>query len=170
MRILDLVLSTFALLILLPIILVSLFLVLLQDGRNPFFIQLRRGKEGCFSIVKLRTMSCEADVASRRITFIGRFLRILSIDELPQLLNVLKGDMSLVGVRPDLCEVDKPFLKQRPGLTGLAQIAGRSNISEVDRDRLNSYWEENASLMLYFRVIFRTVIYIISLNFFFDAN
>lgn len=170
MRILDVVFSTLALLVLLPIILVSVILIFLQDGRNPFFIQLRRGKDWCFKIIKLRTMSCEADVVDRKVTFIGRYLRILSIDELPQLINVLIGDMSLVGVRPDLCGIDKAYFKKRPGLTGLAQISGRSNINESDRARLNAIWEENASLKLYVKIVFKTVLYIISLKFFLDAN
>ena len=170
MRILDLIFSFFALLILLPLILAAMSLVFLEDGKNPFFIQSRRGKGKCFNIIKLRTMSCDADVVNRSVTFSGRYLRILSIDELPQLVNVLKGDMSIVGVRPDLCGVDKSFLKRRPGLTGLAQIAGRSNINESDRVRLNSFWEERASILLYFIVILKTMLYIFSLKFFMDAN
>lgn len=170
MRIFDVIFSTLALFFLLPIIALAVILVFLQDARNPFFIQLRRGKGKCFKIIKLRTMSCEDNVVDRRITFIGRYLRILSIDELPQLLNVLIGDMSIVGVRPDLCGVDKSYFKQRPGLTGLAQIAGRSKINEIDRVRLNAFWEDNASLKLYCIVIFKTIVYIISLNFFLDAN
>lgn len=170
MRFLDIFFSTLLLLILSPVILLAILLVYLQDFKNPFFLQLRIGRSKCFNIIKIRTMSTEIEIVNRKVTKIGRCLRVLSIDELPQLFNVLKGEMSLVGVRPELCELNNVYYKRRPGITGLAQVSGRSNIEEHKLVELNQIWEEKASVGLYCIVLLKTVLYIITLDFFFDAN
>lgn len=170
MRLLDIIISITALFFLFPILLLVTVIVFMNDFKSPFFLQLRKGKGGCFKIIKFRTMSTDLKVSLRSITPVGKYLRILSLDELPQLVNVLKGEMSIVGVRPELCDNNNNYCIQRPGITGMAQINGRSNITEQDRNHYNLLWEEKASLKLYILTIFKTIIYIFSLNFFKDAN
>jgi lipopolysaccharide/colanic/teichoic acid biosynthesis glycosyltransferase len=170
MRILDIIISITALILLSPIFLLVTFIILASDFKSPFFLQLRRGKKGCFKIIKFRTMSTDLEVSLRKITPLGKYLRILSVDELPQLVNVLKGDMSIVGVRPGICELNKECYKRRPGITGLAQVSGRSNIEERKLIELNQIWEEKASVGLYCIVLLKTCLYIITLDFFRDAN
>lgn len=168
MRVLDIIISTLAIAILGPLIIFALFITFISDFKNPLFRQLRNGKNGCFKILKIRTMTTEKEADKRRITRIGKILRILSIDELPQLINVLQGHMSIVGVRPHYCEGSN--YKYRPGIIGLAQINGRSKISESERNRLNLYWDKNASVKLYLLVVVKTFAYILSVRFFKDAN
>jgi O-antigen biosynthesis protein WbqP len=170
MRLLDIIISITALIFLFPIFLLVAVIIFMNDFKSPFFLQLRKGKGGCFKIIKFRTMSTDPEVTLRNVTSVGKYLRILSLDELPQLINVLMGEMSIVGVRPDLCVDKDDYFMQRPGITGIAQINGRSNITELDRNHFNELWEENASIKLYISTIFKTVIYIFSLNFFKDAN
>lgn len=167
-RLFDLIISFIAFLILTPLLLVTGALILIFDGSPVLFYQVRAGKEGPFIIYKFRTYSKEKDIAKRKITKIGTVLRKTSLDELPQLLNILKGDMSIVGCRPELWDNVKS--KRRPGLTGLAQVSGRSNIDEAKRKELNEYWEDNISFKLYLAVIVATFKYIILGGFFKDAN
>jgi len=170
MRFLDIVISITALIFLFPFFMLITVIIFINDFKSPFFLQLRKGRGGCFKIIKFRTMSTEREVINRKVTFIGKYLRILSLDELPQLINVLIGEMSIVGVRPDLCINKNDYYKQRPGITGMAQINGRSNITVSDRDYFNQLWEENASIKLYISTFLKTIKYIFSLNFFKDAN
>lgn len=141
--------SLFLLIILFPIFLISIFLILIFSGRPIFFYQDRLGKEfQIYKIIKFRTMKVNSEMSHTglftykddpRVTIIGKYLRLLSIDELPQLINVLKGDMSLVGPRPavtyelgDINKLPKDYLnrfKIKPGITGLAQISGRNELS-----------------------------------------
>jgi len=142
-RVLDVLLSAAALLVLSPLLLVLTVVGAAVMGGNPFFTQIRPGKdEKLFRLVKFRSMTNRKDKEGRllpdekRLTGYGRFIRSTSLDELPELWNILKGDMSIVGPRPQLVR-DMVFMtsEQRrrhsvsPGLTGLAQINGRNNIT-----------------------------------------
>ena len=148
-RILDFTLSLFALIVLSPILLILIIIGAIAMGGNPFFTQLRpgkidkkTGKEKIFKLVKFRTMSNKKDKDGNllpdevRLNKYGRILRSTSLDELPELWNILKGDMSIVGPRPQLVR-DMVFMTQEqrirhsvhPGLTGLAQVNGRNNIT-----------------------------------------
>ena len=152
-RIMDFTLSFFALLFLSPILLVLAIIGAIAMKGNPFFTQLRpgkidkkTGKEKIFKLVKFRTMSNAKDKEGNllpdeiRLNKYGRFLRSTSLDELPELWNILIGDMSIVGPRPQLVR-DMVFMTAeqrtrhtvRPGLTGLAQVSGRNNISWEDK-------------------------------------
>ena len=148
-RVLDFTLSLFALIVLSPIFLILMIVGTIAMGGNPFFTQLRPGKidkkterEKIFKLVKFRTMSNKKDKDGNllpdevRLNKYGRILRSTSLDELPELWNILKGDMSIVGPRPQLVR-DMTFMNAtqrkrhtvRPGLTGLAQVNGRNNIT-----------------------------------------
>ena len=142
-RLIDFTLSLAALLVLSPLLLILIVLGALKMKGNPFFTQLRPGKdEKIFKLIKFRSMTCETDEEgnllpdAQRMTRYGQLLRASSLDELPELLNILKGDMALVGPRPQLVR-DMVFMTEdqrrrhriRPGLTGLAQVSGRNNIT-----------------------------------------
>ena len=141
-RLIDIVLSFTAICVLLPIYLILILLVAIFLGRPVFFTQVRPGKGNkLFAMYKFRTMTNQKDEQGNllpdevRLTKFGRFLRSVSLDELPQLWNILKGDMSIVGPRPQLVQ-DMVFFDQKtnlrqtvtPGLTGYAQIKGRNNV------------------------------------------
>ena len=142
-RILDFVLSLGALLMLSPVLLVLMVLGAWKMKGNPFFTQRRPGKdEKIFKLIKFRSMTCEKDSRGnllpdeQRLTRYGKLLRATSLDELPELINILKGDMSIVGPRPLLVEYLPYYTEQekhrhdvRPGLTGLAQVNGRNNLT-----------------------------------------
>ncbi|WP_073409134.1 sugar transferase [Flavobacterium johnsoniae] len=170
-RLLDLVFSFVGLILLSPlffIVFISLFF--LNQGR-PFFTQLRPGKkEKIFKIIKFRTMNNKTDSNgvllsdSERLTSVGSFIRKTSLDEIPQLLNVLKGDMSLIGPRPLLPEylqLYNDFQKQRhnirPGITGWAQVNGRNAILWQEKFELDVYYVNNLSVRLDLRIIFLTI-------------
>ena len=142
-RLIDFTLSLAALLVLSPLLLILIVLGAVKMKGNPFFTQLRPGKdEKIFKLIKFRSMTCETDEEgnllpdAQRMTRYGQLLRASSLDELPELLNILKGDMALVGPRPQLVR-DMVFMTEdqrrrhriRPGLTGLAQVSGRNNIT-----------------------------------------
>ena len=142
-RVIDFLLSLIALLLLSPILLILTIVGAFAMKGNPFFTQLRPGKnERIFKLVKFRTMTCEKDADGnllpddKRLTGYGKFLRSTSLDELPELWNILKGDMAIVGPRPQLVR-DMVFMNEmqrkrhtvRQGLTGLAQVSGRNGIS-----------------------------------------
>ena len=142
-RAMDFSLSLMALLILSPVLLVLTVLGAIKMKGNPFFTQLRPGKdEKIFKLIKFRSMTCEKDADGnllpdeQRLTRYGKILRSPSLDELPELINILKGDMSVVGPRPQLVR-DMVFMTPqqrrrhtvRPGLTGLAQVNGRNSIT-----------------------------------------
>lgn len=142
-RPMDFVLCLAALMVLSPVLLVLTALGAIKMKGNPFFTQLRPGKdEKIFRLIKFRSMTCEKDANGnllpdeQRLTKYGKLLRSTSLDELPELINILKGDMSIVGPRPQLVR-DMVFMTPqqrrrhsvRPGLTGLAQVSGRNNIT-----------------------------------------
>ena len=170
-RIFDLLASAFGLLLLSPVILIVAWQVSRKLGSPVFFRQTRPGLHGKpFEMVKFRTMLDAQDENgnplpdSERMTPFGRFLRSTSLDELPELWNVLKGDMSLVGPRPLLMEYLPLYSKEqyrrhdaRPGVTGWAQVNGRNAISWEDKFRLDVWYVDNQSLWLDVKILFLTV-------------
>ena len=171
-RVLDFVLSLIALIVLSPVLLVLTVLGAIIMKGNPFFTQLRPGKnEKIFKLIKFRSMTCEKDESGnllpdeRRLTEYGKFLRSTSFDELPELINILKGDMSIVGPRPQLVR-DMVFMtpEQRrrhsvtPGLTGLAQVNGRNNISWEQKFQYDLlYIDDGITLWKDVKIILQTV-------------
>ena len=176
-RIFDFVLSLVALLVLSPILLLLAIIGAVAMKGNPFFTQLRPGKIGkrtgeetIFRLIKFRTMTCEKDADGnllpddKRLTRYGRFLRSTSLDELPELINILKGDMSIVGPRPLLVKYLPLYTEEqrhrhdvRPGLTGLAQVKGRNALSWEERFALDVAYVREASLALDVKIIVWTV-------------
>ena len=170
-RILDFVLSLMALIILSPVLLVLTVLGAIKMKGNPFFTQLRPGKnEKIFKLIKFRTMTCETDAEGnllpdeKRLTKYGKILRSTSLDELPELINILVGDMSIVGPRPLLPEYIPWYTEEerhrhdvRPGLTGLAQVGGRNNVQWDKRFRLDVKYVRNISFINDIKIIALTV-------------
>ena len=171
-RLIDFILVFCALLIIWPILLVIIiFLHFANKGAGVFFTQDRPGKEAkIFKAIKFKTMTDERDAAGKllpdaqRLTKVGRIVRSLSIDELPQLINVLKGDMALVGPRPLLPKYLPLYSKEqyrrhevRPGITGWAQINGRNNISWTKKFELDVWYVDHCSFALDVKIIFMTI-------------
>lgn len=170
-RILDFILSLLALIVLSPLILVISILVKIKLGSPVIFKQKRPGKdEKIFTLFKFRTMTDEKDsegkllADKKRITKFGNLLRSTSIDELPELINIIKGDMSIIGPRPLLVEylplyneVQKKRHNVRPGLTGLAQINGRNAITWQERFKLDVEYVENITFINDFKILLKTV-------------
>ena len=166
----DLVLVTLGLLLFSPMFLTLMFLIRLNLGAPIFFIQTRPGKDGKpFRMVKFRTMIDVRDAAgdllpdADRLTVFGKFLRSTSLDELPELWNVLKGDMSLVGPRPLLMEYLPLYTPKqarrhevRPGITGWAQVNGRNALSWEEKFKLDIWYVDNWSLWLDMKILFLT--------------
>jgi len=178
-RIFDVIGSGIGLIILFPIFVIIVIFIKLDSKGSVFFIQERVGKDGkIFKAYKLRTMVSGAegltgnnpvDEKSSYITRIGRILRRIGIDELAQLINVLKGDMSLVGPRPTiLCQVKEydNFQKKRlivkPGLTGWALINRRNNLNWPERIKLDIWYIENWSFWLDINILFKTIFVVIN--------
>lgn len=172
-RFFDVVTCGFGLAVTSPILAVSALAVKLEDGGPMLFRQTRVGRDGRdFELLKLRTMIVDAeskgagyavDSGDSRITRVGRVLRKTSIDELPQLWNVVRGDMSLIGPRPTLrYQVEKYNARQRkrldvlPGLTGWAQIHGRATLPWDERIELDVWYVENRSPRVDLRILLRT--------------
>lgn len=153
------------------IILVAIFLHFANKGAGAFFYQERPGKdEKIFKIIKFKTMTDECDAEGKllpdaqRLTKIGKIVRSLSIDELPQLINVLKGDMSLIGPRPLRVYYLPLYSKEqhrrhevRPGITGWAQVNGRNNISWTEKFKLDVWYVDHCTLMTDIKIIFITI-------------
>lgn len=170
-RLLDFILSLIALVILSPILLVFIVIGAIKMGGNPFFTQERPGKDGkIFKLIKFRTMTNKKDVDGnllpddQRLTSYGKFLRSTSVDELLELINILKGDMSIIGPRPLLVKylpLYNDFQKHRhdvrPGLTGYAQVNGRNSISWEERFKLDVDYVQNITFMGDVKIIFDTV-------------
>lgn len=170
-RIIDIVLSLLGIIILSPVLVITAILVKTKLGSPIFFTQERVGKDGkIFKMIKFRTMLeakdkwGEALPDEERLTPFGKFLRSTSIDELPELINVLKGDMSLVGPRPLLVEYLPLYSKEqfrrhelRPGITGWAQVNGRNSINWSERFKLDVDYVNSYSLVKDFKIIIMTV-------------
>ncbi len=170
-RLLDFLLSLIALIILSPILLIVAIFVRIKLGSPVIFKQERPGKnEKIFMLYKFRTMTNEKDENgnllpdSQRLTKFGRFLRSTSLDELPELLNIIKGDMAIVGPRPLLVEYlllyndeQKRRHDVRPGLTGLAQVNGRNTISWEKKFKEDIEYIENITFLNDFKIICKTV-------------
>lgn len=170
-RLIDILLSLFGLLITIPILLIFALLLIFVNKGKPFFFQNRPGKnERIFRIVKFKTMNDIFDVRgnllpdSERLTTIGKIVRKTSIDELPQLINVLKGDMALIGPRPLLVKYLPLYSKEqarrhevKPGITGWAQINGRNAISWEDKFRNDVWYVDNVSFMLDLKILLKTI-------------
>lgn len=171
-RLLDILISGLALLLIgWFLILVAIFLHFANKGAGAFFFQERPGKdEKIFKVIKFKTMTDERDAEgnllpdSQRLTKIGRFVRSTSVDELPQLINVFKGDMSLIGPRPLLVrylplynEEQKRRHEVRPGITGWAQCHGRNAISWTEKFKLDVWYVDHCTLWTDIKVIFITI-------------
>lgn len=171
-RPMDFILSLFAIIFLSPVFLVIAILVKIKLGSPIIFKQQRPGlNEKIFTMYKFRTMTDERDEKGNllpnnvRITKLGKLLRSTSLDELPELLNVLKGDMSLVGPRPLLVEYLPLYNKEqsrrhlvRPGITGYAQVNGRNAITWEEKFDKDIYYVENVSFFLDLKILFQTFI------------
>jgi lipopolysaccharide/colanic/teichoic acid biosynthesis glycosyltransferase len=170
-RILDVILSLIGLLLLSPILVIVIFLLAIANQGKPFFFQTRPGlNEKLFNIVKFKTMTDAKDTNgdllpdAERMTAIGSFVRKTSLDELPQLINVLKGDMSLIGPRPLLPEYLPLYSEEqqkrhdvKPGITGWAQVHGRNAISWTAKFKLDVYYVAHLSFWLDVKVLFLTI-------------
>ena len=166
-RLLDLAGALVGLVILAPLILVIALAIRATMGGPVFFRQIRPGREACpFTLLKFRTMNDSTDVRgellpdAQRLTRFGTFLRRCSLDELPQLWNVLRGDMSLVGPRPLMMQYLERYTPEQarrhevpPGITGWAQINGRNSVKWEDRFRLDLWYVEHRSFLLDLRIL-----------------
>lgn len=170
-RVIDILGSLIGLIILSPVFIVTSILVYIKLGSPIFFIQKRVGKNNkVFNMIKFRTMKNDKNKFGEylsdeeRLTPFGKKLRSLSVDELPELINVLKGDMSLVGPRPLLVEYlelysdkQKRRHEMRPGITGLAQVNGRNSISWSERFEMDVDYIDTYNLFLDIKILFMTV-------------
>ena len=170
-RVIDFIGAFLGLIVLSPIIILIVIILAIINKGSPFFYQGRPGKESkIFKIIKFKTMTEAKDNEgcllsdAERMTFVGRIVRKTSLDELPQLINVLKGDMSLIGPRPLLVqylplynENQKRRHDVRPGITGWAQINGRNTISWSEKFELDIYYVQNISFRLDLKILLRTI-------------
>lgn len=170
-RAIDILGSSLGGLLISPILIIIAILIRIKLGSPIFFTQDRVGKDGkVFKIVKFRTMLEAHDKFGEplsdkeRVTSFGNFLRSTSLDELPELINVLKGDMSLVGPRPLLVEYIDLYSKEqfrrhevRPGMTGLAQVNGRNNLNWDEKFKMDVEYVDNVNLLLDIKILFLTI-------------
>ena len=171
-RPLDFCLSLCAVIVLSPVLLILTILGAIMMKGNPFFTQLRPGKdEKIFKLIKFRTMTCEKDKDGKllpddvRLTKYGKFLRSTSLDELPELFNIIKGDMAVIGPRPQLVR-DMVFMTDiqrlrhtvRPGLSGLAQVNGRNAIKWENKLAYDLVYIDNITFVGDFKIILKTLI------------
>lgn len=170
-RILDFILSLTALIVLSPILLILTIIGTIAMKGNPFFVQPRPGKnEKIFNLIKFRTMTNEKDENGellpdeKRLRKYGKFLRSTSLDELPELINILKGDMAIVGPRPLLVRYLPRYNEEqrhrhdvRPGLTGYAQVHGRNLVSWEDKFRMDVEYARHVTFFGDIKIIFATV-------------
>lgn len=167
----DFFIALIALIVLMPVLFIVTVLLFVSNQGKPFFFQLRPGKNDVlFKIVKFKTMNDKKDSEGnllsdgQRLTSIGKFVRKTSLDEIPQLLNVIKGDMSLIGPRPLLPEylpIYNEFQKRRhevmPGITGWAQVNGRNAISWQQKFEYDVWYVDNLNFALDVKIIFLTI-------------
>jgi lipopolysaccharide/colanic/teichoic acid biosynthesis glycosyltransferase len=170
-RVLDLIISLIGLVLILPLFILVVVRLFFANQGKPFFFQLRPGKNGqLFKIIKFKTMNDKKDGDGNllsdadRLTKMGQLVRRTSLDELPQLINVLKGDMSLIGPRPLLPEylpLYNEFQKRRhevkPGITGWAQVNGRNAISWQHKFEYDVWYVDNLSFLLDIKILFLTI-------------
>ncbi len=171
-RFLDVIISLILFIVLLPLFILLTIILFIVNSGDPFFLQTRPGKNGkIFKLIKFRTMNNKKDHKGSllsdadRMTSIGQWLRKNSLDEIPQLLNVIKGDMSLIGPRPLLVEyipLYNNFQKRRhevrPGITGWAQVNGRNAISWDEKFRYDVWYIDNSGFSLDMKIMFLTII------------
>jgi undecaprenyl phosphate N,N'-diacetylbacillosamine 1-phosphate transferase len=174
-RPLDIIISIIALIISLPLLLFIAILVAIQLKGNPFYMQVRVGmNSNLFRLIKFKTMDDGRDLDGnllpdmKRVTRLGRLLRNTSLDELPQLINVLAGSMSVVGPRPLLVKYLDHYTDEqrrrhhvRPGITGWAQISGRNSLSWGEKFKLDVWYVDNMSLRLDAYIVMQTIIKVI---------
>ena len=171
-RVIDFTIALVALLVIWPILLIIyIWLTIANKGAGAFFFQERPGFHGkIFKVIKFKTMTDERDAEGKllpdadRLTKVGRFVRSTSIDELPQLINVLKGDMALIGPRPLRVYYLPLYSKEqmrrhdvRPGITGWAQVNGRNNISWTEKFQLDVWYVDHLTMWLDLKIIFMTI-------------
>ena len=171
-RVMDFSIALIVLAIIWPILLViTVWLHFANKGAGAFFLQERPGKDGkIFKVIKFKSMTDERDADgnllpdAQRLTKVGRFVRSTSIDELPQLINVLKGDMALIGPRPLLTEYLPLYTKEqarrhevRPGITGWAQVHGRNAISWSEKFKLDVWYVYHCSFLVDAKILFITI-------------
>lgn len=158
------------------LLIIALLMAIANKGAGAFFLQERPGKNGTiFKVIKFKSMTDERDAEGnllpneQRITKVGRFIRKFSIDELPQLVNVFKGDMSFVGPRPLVpryLELYSPEQARRhevrPGITGWAQVNGRNSISWTEKFKLDVWYVDHCSFLLDLKIIWMTVVNVLS--------
>jgi len=174
-RLIDFIAAFFGLLLLSPVFLVVMAALFFANQGKPFFFQARPGKnERIFKIIKFKSMNDKKDKDgnllpdAQRLTQVGSFVRRTSLDEIPQLINVLKGDMSLIGPRPLLVqylpyytEREKLRHSVRPGITGWAQVNGRNNLSWDSRLAYDVFYVENMSFSFDVKIFIRTILKVI---------
>ena len=174
-RVIDLILGIVLFVVLFPVLLIVAFLVRVMLGSPVLFRQTRPGRNARpFELIKFRTMTDEKDAKgellpdSQRLSAFGRMLRATSLDELPELWNVLKGDMSLVGPRPLLMEYLDLYTSEqsrrhevRPGITGWAQVSGRNALSWEDKFALDVWYVDNQSLWLDLKILLMTIMKVV---------
>lgn len=176
-RFFDFFISLIAILVLSPfLIVVIIWLHFANKGAGAFFLQERPGKDGkIFKVIKFKSMTDEKDEngnllpGEQRVTKIGKFLRKASIDELPQLFNVFKGDMSLIGPRPLMPRYLKLYSPEqarrhevRPGITGWAQVNGRNSITWTEKFKLDVWYVDHCSLWLDIKIIWKTIVNVLT--------
>jgi lipopolysaccharide/colanic/teichoic acid biosynthesis glycosyltransferase len=174
-RVIDFIASLILIILLSPLLILVVIVLFIANQGKPFFFQQRPGKnDKTFTIMKLKTMNDKKDSEgnllpdARRLTKIGVFIRKTSIDEIPQLINVIKGDMSLIGPRPLVTKylpfyTDKERLRHtvRPGITGLAQVNGRNTLKWDERLALDVDYVENLSFKQDLKILYNTVLKVI---------
>ena len=194
-RLFDLIFSSIVLIILIPLFLVLAFLIIKEDGLPVFFKQNRSGKhDSYFKMYKFRSMKTKqtfvgnnkrkvydwkngvpddfvfktGTVENPNVTKIGKYIRKYSLDELPQFFNVLKGDMSVIGPRPEIIDITKCYnneqksrLLVKPGITGLAQVNGRSNMNHGEKIKYDLEYVRNFSLWIDFKILIKTVLQVL---------
>mgnify|MGYP001513010438 CR=1 FL=1 len=171
-RVIDFILVFIVLVVIWPILLlITIWLHFANKGAGAFFTQERPGKDGrIFRVIKFKSMTDERDAEgkllpdAKRLTHVGKFVRATSLDELPQLINVLKGDMALIGPRPLLPEYLPLYNEEqarrhevRPGITGWAQCHGRNAISWTEKFKLDVWYVDHCSLLTDLKIIFITI-------------
>ena len=177
-RVLDLSLSAFVIILLSPVFLLVFILLTITNKGSVFFMQPRPGKNHkIFMLIKFKTMTNEKDENgellpdAKRLNMVGKVVRKLSLDEIPQLYNVLMGQMSLIGPRPLLTEYLPLYNKNqirrhdiRPGITGWAQINGRNAISWEEKFDLDLYYVDNLTLWLDIKILFLTILKVVKIE------